>query len=224
VYWPVPHIAVPFRSDMAAVVHGAAAGHPAWPLPQCTHARRQSWVSAGPRACGLPLSGRPRPVSARPTAATSRLRRPGPLDQCRRASATWAALPWCRNGSSGSAAVLPQPAAQPGTAAGVQGVADPDKADAVAVRCFVRNGGRCPDGWSVSGRLMSAAYTSAACGCPRLQEAVARPAAAGRVPPLPVGVGELAAEPVAELGAQVGHRRSLQRQGLLGGQPAQPQP
>jgi hypothetical protein len=52
--------------------------------------------------------------------------------------------------------------------------------------------------------LASAADTSAACGpfgspvSPLLQEAVARSAAAGRVPPSPVGPGELAAEPVAD--------------------------
>jgi hypothetical protein len=36
--WPVPHLAVPFRSDTAAVADGAAAGCPAWPLPRCPHA------------------------------------------------------------------------------------------------------------------------------------------------------------------------------------------
>jgi hypothetical protein len=43
------------------------------------------------------------------------------------------------------------------------------------------------------------------------------------MPPLPVRAGELAAEPVAELAAHVGHGWPLQGQGLLGGQPAQPQ-
>jgi hypothetical protein len=50
----------------AAVVHGAAAGHPAWPLPQCTHAPAAVVGVRSAGACGLPLSGRPRPVSVRP--------------------------------------------------------------------------------------------------------------------------------------------------------------
>jgi hypothetical protein len=126
----------------AAVVHGAAAGHPAWPLPQCTHAPAAVVGVRSAGACGLPLSGSRVRCPCVRTAATSRLRRPGLRDQHRRASATWAALPWCRNGGSGSAAVLPQPAAQPDTAAGVQGVAEPDTADAVDVRCCFRNRGR----------------------------------------------------------------------------------
>jgi hypothetical protein len=80
------------------------------------------------------------------------------------------------------------------------------------------NRGRCPDGRCPPGTLPQSA------GCRLLPEAVAWPAAAGGVPPPPVGVGELAAEPVAQLGAHVGHRRSLQGQGLLGGQPAEPRP
>ena len=56
----------------------------------------------------------------------------------------------------------------------------------------VRTVGRYPDGW-----------------CPPLQEPVVWPAATGRVPPLPVGAGELALEPVAELGAHQGHGRPL---------------
>jgi hypothetical protein len=95
-------------------------------------------------------------------AGTSRLRRPGPLDQRRRASPTRTALPSRRNGGCGSAAVLPQPAGQPDTAAAVQVVAEPDTAAAVSACCCFRNNGRCPDGWSLSGRLVSAADTSAA--------------------------------------------------------------
>jgi hypothetical protein len=53
-----------------------------------------------------------------------------------------------------------------------------------------------------------------------LQEAVARPASAGRVQPAPPGVPDLAAEPLAELLAHVGHGRPLQGQGLLARQPA----
>jgi hypothetical protein len=43
----------------------------------------------------------------------------------------------------------------------------------------------------VSGRLVSAADTAAACGCPLLQGPVVWPAAAGRVLPLPVRAGKL---------------------------------
>src|SRR6266508_2708939 len=38
----------------AAVVHGAAAGHPAWPLPQCTHAPAAVVGVRSAGACGLP--------------------------------------------------------------------------------------------------------------------------------------------------------------------------
>jgi hypothetical protein len=66
---------------------------------------------------------------------------------------------------------------------------------------------------------MSTADTAAACGCPRLPEAVAGQVAAGLVPPPLVRAGELALQPVAGLGAHVGHGRPLHGQGLLGGQP-----
>jgi hypothetical protein len=56
------------------------------------------------------------------------------LDQRRRATATCAALPWCRTGGCWSAAVLPQPAGKPDTVAGVWVAAELDAADAVAVR------------------------------------------------------------------------------------------
>jgi hypothetical protein len=78
------------------------------------------------------------------------------------------------------------------------------------------NRGRCPDGRCPAGTLPQSAGAL-------LPEPVAGPAAAGRVPPLPVGVGELAAEPVTELGAHVGHGGPLQGQGLLARQPAKPQ-
>jgi hypothetical protein len=100
-------------------------------------------------------------------------------------------------------------------AGGVRLAPELDTAAGSDVRCF-RNRGRCPDG-----RVSTA--DTAACGCPLLQEAVAGQAAAGLVPPPPPGVGELALQPVAEPGAHVGHRRALQGQGLLGGQPAKPQ-
>jgi hypothetical protein len=73
-----------------------------------------------------------------------------------------------------------------------------------------------PDG------LVSAADTATVCGRPLLREAVAGPTSAGGMQPPSTRPGELAAEPVAELAAHVGHRRPLQRQGLLGCQPAQP--
>jgi hypothetical protein len=91
---------------------------------------------------------------------------------------------------------------------------------------------RCPRAtelWPGVRTAVSAADTrsqtadTAADGCPVLQEAFAGQASAGLVPPPPVGPGELAIHAVTELGAHVGHGRSLQSQGLLGGQPAQPQ-
>jgi hypothetical protein len=83
--WPVPHIAVPFRSDMAAVVDGAAAGCPAWPLPQCPHAPAAVAGSAVPGRAGSRCpAGHVRCPRLR-TAGIRRLRRPGPLDQRRRA-------------------------------------------------------------------------------------------------------------------------------------------
>jgi hypothetical protein len=79
---------------------------------------------------------------------------------------------------------------------------------------------RCPPLLStpVSGR-----DTAAGCGCPLLQEPVARLAAAGGVPPPPGRAGELTLQPVAKLGAHPGHGRPLQGQGLLGAQPAESQ-
>jgi hypothetical protein len=139
-------------AGVPAAVHGTAAGIQRGRCRRARMPRRQSWVSAVPGRAGSRCpAGRLRCPCVR-TAATSRLRRPGRRDQHRRASATWAALPWCRNGGSGSAAVLPQPAAQPDTAAGVQGVAEPDPADAwmsaaaSGTAVGVRTVGRCPDG------------------------------------------------------------------------------
>ena len=72
-------------------------------------------------------------------------------------------------------------------------------------RCF----GNCGRLATVSGRLVSSADT-AACGCPAaLQEAAAGHLAAGQALPPPIGPGELALQPVAELGAPVGYGRPL---------------
>jgi hypothetical protein len=70
--WPVPHNAVPFRSDMATVADWSAAGCPAWPLPQRPNApavvagvRRAQGVRApGVRqaASGVRASGQPVPA------------------------------------------------------------------------------------------------------------------------------------------------------------------
>jgi hypothetical protein len=122
---------------------------PAVQRGHCSSVRMLLWrsrVSEVPRACALPVSGRPPPVSAcldsrYPPAAST-----GPLDQRRRANATCGALPWCRIGGCGSAAVLPQPAGQLDMAAGVWVAAEPDAVDAFAVRCCFRNRGRCPQG------------------------------------------------------------------------------
>ena len=104
-------------------------------------------------ACGLPVSARPRPVSTHRDSRSPLAAFTWQLDQRRRANSTCAVPPWRRNGGCWSAAVLPQP----DTAAGVGVAAEPDTADALAVRCCSQNRGRCPqgrcrDGW-VSGRL-----------------------------------------------------------------------
>jgi hypothetical protein len=201
------------------VVDSSGAGCPAWPLPQCPHSLRQSRVSAVLRCAGCRCpAGRLRCPRGR-TAGIHRQRRPGPGDQRGRASATCAALPSRRNGGRGSA---PSCRSRPGDRTprvGIWVAAEPDTADALAVRCCFRNRGRCPDGWPVSGRL-AGVRTVGRCPdgwcpprtlprlwCPLLPEAVAGQTAAGRVPPPPVGAGELA----LQLGAHVGHGRPLQR-------------
>jgi hypothetical protein len=163
----------PFRSDMAAVVHGSAAGCPVRLLPQCPHALPRSPVSAVPRRACSRASGRPRPVSTRPdsrcpagcvrTAGIRRPRGPGLLT-----SADEQAQPARRCRRAGTAAAGPPPScrSRPGrrTPLPVSGwLRNRTPPDAVAVRCRFRNRGRCPDGWSVS-----IADTAAACGCPRL--------------------------------------------------------
>jgi hypothetical protein len=204
-------------------------------LPQCPHApcRGRGYPQCqGVRAPGLrQAASGVRPVSARCprvwTAGICRARRPGPLDQRRRASATCAR---CRRAGTAAAGLPPSCRSRPGsrtprpvdthrlrnrtprtlwlsaaasgTAVGVRTVG----VRRVGVRTAGVRRGHCRSLW-----------------CPRLQEAVARPAATGRVPPLLVGAGELALQPVAKLGADQGHGRSLHRQGFLGGHPAQPQ-
>jgi hypothetical protein len=158
--WPVQHIAVPFRSDMAAVVDSSAAGCPGWPLPQCPHAPA---AVAGVRragACGLPVSGRPRPVSARPDSRyptgrvdlahlTSADAQPQRARRCRRVGTA----------AAGPPDFLPRPAGQPDIAAGVWVAADrtprtpwlsaATSGTAVGVRRVgVRTVGWCPDGWT----------------------------------------------------------------------------
>jgi hypothetical protein len=73
----------------------------------------------------------------------------------------------------------------------------------------------------VSGQSVSTADTAAAKGVRCWRKRSPGRAAVALMPPPPVRLGELAAEPVAELGAHVGHRRPLQRQRLLAGQPAE---
>jgi hypothetical protein len=104
------------------------------------------------RACGLPMVGRPPPVSTQPDSRAPLAASTWQLDQRRRTNPTCPVLPSRRNGGCGSAAVLPQP----DTAAGVWVAAEPDTADALAVRCCSRNRrrcpeGRCPDGWCLDG-------------------------------------------------------------------------
>jgi hypothetical protein len=107
------------------------AGCPAWPLPQCPHAcgSRGCPQCRGVRVAGrrhaassVRASGQPVPAPAASTYLTS-------ADE----QTHGAALPSRRNGGCGSAVVLRRPAGQPDTAAGVQVVAEPDTADALAV-------------------------------------------------------------------------------------------
>jgi NADPH-dependent 2,4-dienoyl-CoA reductase/sulfur reductase-like enzyme len=132
------------------------------------------------------------------------------------------------------AAVAPEPRlrvcrslAAAGRAAGHRGrclvAAEPDTAEALAVRCCFRNRGRCPDGWPVSGRSEPPRTLPPPVSVRNYRNRSPGRRPAARVPPLPVRAGELALEAVAELGAHVGHGRPLQGQGVLGGQPAQPQ-
>jgi hypothetical protein len=206
----------------AAAVDASAAGCPACLLPRCP--------DAPAAVAGVCSAGSPRASDVRQAAAGVRASGPpvlaGCVDLARVTSADERAqrhaLPSRRSSGCGCAAVRPQPAGQPDTAAGVWVTPEPDTADALAVHCC---SGTAAGVHKVGVHKVGVrtADTAVAGGCPPLQEAVAGPASAGRVPPPPVRLGELTAEPVAKLGADQGHGRSLQRQGFLGGEPAQPQ-
>jgi DNA-binding SARP family transcriptional activator len=77
--------------------------------------------------------------------------------------------------------------------------------------------------WRAAPSGSVSAADTAACGCP-LQEPVGGAASAAGVQPPPPGPADLAVQPPAQLLAHPGHSRPLQRQGLLGGQPAELQP
>jgi hypothetical protein len=131
------------------------------PVPQCPNTPHGRRGCPHCRSVRFPVSGRPRPVSAsgQPVAAghvSTWPRWPAQTSNHNLCAAV------CWMGGYGSATV--QPAGQPDTAAGAWVAAESDIADALAVRCCFRNRARCPDGWTVSGRLVSAADTSAACG------------------------------------------------------------
>jgi hypothetical protein len=146
-------------------------------LPQCPHVHCRS--RRCPRVlstCGQPVSAEPRALSARiivsavRTVVSARRRRPGPVDQRRPAGyMTWAAafvlLGQVAAGRPHSYGSRPQPPRS--RAAGVRPAAELDAVAMTAVRCYFRSRGRCPDGWPVSGRLVSAADTAAACGVRR---------------------------------------------------------
>jgi hypothetical protein len=188
----VPHIAVPFRSRRRSV-RAPCRGR------RCPHCRGVRAPGVRQAASGVQASGQPVSVGrvgsgpltsadAQPQAARryrgAGTAAAGPRQSCR-SRTLMAVAGWLRNRTLRT----PGLSAASGTA--------------VAVR-------RSVSGRLVSGRLVSAADTAAACGCPPLQELVARPAAAGRVPPPPVRLDELGAEAVAEPGAHVGHGRPLQ--------------
>jgi hypothetical protein len=151
--WPVPHIAVPFRSDMAAVAHGAAAGCPARPAATVSAHPRGSRGCPRCRSVRLPVSGRPRPVSARPDSRYQPAASTCPHDQRRRASTrVWR----CRG--AGTAAVGPPPPcrSRPGsrTPWPVSGWLRNRirrtpwlSAAASGTTVGVRTVDRCPDGW-----------------------------------------------------------------------------
>jgi hypothetical protein len=62
-----------------------------------------------------------------------------------------------------------------------------------------------------SGRAGVPADTAAVCGCPRLQEPVARATSAAGVQPTPKRPAELPVQALAELLAHIGHGRPVQR-------------
>jgi hypothetical protein len=170
----MPHIAVPFG-------HGCGGGR-FWcrlssgePLPRCVRMpQRRSRMSAVPGRAGSRCpAGRLRCPRVR-TADIRRLRRPGPLDQRRPASATCAALPWCRNGGLW---VHRSPAAA-GRAAGHRGRClggcGTGRRRRRGCPLLPPDGGGCPDGWRPPRTLPQPS------GCPLLQEAVVRSASAGR--------------------------------------------
>jgi hypothetical protein len=77
--WPMPHIAVPFRLDMGAVVYSSGVLVPAVQRGRCCSVRMPAAVAGvhSAEAYGLPVAGTPRPVSARPDSRyRPRLRRP----------------------------------------------------------------------------------------------------------------------------------------------------
>jgi hypothetical protein len=109
----------------------------------------------------------------------------------------------------------------------------PDGWMVAAARCPVGyRPGRCKRPRSTAASATTAGIRTAAVHpgpCRRLRVSAAtgtgcQPGGDWRVPPPPPRSGELTVQPVAKLAAHVGHRRPLQGQGLLGGQPAQPQP
>jgi hypothetical protein len=124
-------------------------------LPAVQRGRRRASARpcpvAGVRSAGagrLPVSGRPPPVSARPDSRYP----PAASTWAHVTSADEQAQPARRCRGAGTAAAggpPPSCRSRPGsrTPRPLSGVAaEPDTADAVAVRCF-RNRGRCPDGW-----------------------------------------------------------------------------
>src|SRR5512133_248846 len=207
----------------AGVVDGPAAGCPAWPLPQRPHALRRSRVSAVPGRAGSRCSAGRIPCPPIPTAVLPWLPRPGHLtsadEQIRHGGS-------CRGAATAAAGPPPScPSRTPRPVSGRRWNRTPPtpwlSTAAPRTAVAVHKVGVQKVGVWMAGVWM--ADTAAAGGYPPLQESVACPASAGRVPPPPVGIGQLAAEPDAKLGADQGHGRSLHRQGFLGAQPAQPQ-
>jgi hypothetical protein len=224
--WPLPHLAVPLLVGHRVAVDGCAAGGPAWRCRRVRPALPPSRVAAAPGACGCrcppaasSVRGSGPSLSAGcpgPGAEPSRCPRnrtpqppvadhPGTPADCssghRRRLRKLPGCPRCLRNCGHLA--MPSRWLEGGRRAAVRSAADLDTVS-------VRGPPLRPESRLVSGRPLSARDPAAVGGCRLLPEPVAYSAAAGGVPPLPGGVGELAAEPLAELGAYVGHGRPLQ--------------
>jgi hypothetical protein len=134
------------------------------------------------------------------------------LPAVQRGPAIVSALPCRHPGCPQRRTPRPLSTADTAAAGGVRLAAELDTAAVSAVRRCFRNRGRCPDGQCPPQALRTAGLQDAVAGRRPLEGA----ATAGRP-------GRAGGRADRRPGAPVGHRRPLQGQGLLDGQPAQPQ-